>query len=385
MSDYLYYCAKCNSLIADKYEDDDVPCDDCWGKTTPLHITEDEWGSMTDVDKTALLEKYRNPQPQVQKKRASVNKQQTKTTNTQKTKKVSNKAQTYETPEKDYYDRISGLSITSFVLSFFIGVVGIILGIIDLTKDDGRKKGLSIAAISIGGVSLIALICLSIFSFSTGSFAFGKSEAVKNVEQMIADIGTVTLDSGGRISEAETAYESLSEENKSKVSNYYTLLEARSKFDSLGIKITLDNYEKYLSVSCKKKLSGAIDFGQAMGTGRNAGTYVYTQIDFQLEVSGKSKNYDYNDVIVTAKINGHYVPFSQDVEKKINKGTLSLDEYYKSHMEPLDLTLIANTDILGNGTDTKSISIPSNYWVMDSSATTGFEIVEISGTMTPVN
>ena len=29
MSDFLYYCAKCNSLVADTYEDDDLACEKC--------------------------------------------------------------------------------------------------------------------------------------------------------------------------------------------------------------------------------------------------------------------------------------------------------------------------------------------------------------------
>ena len=54
------------------------------------------------------------------------------------------------------------LSIVAFILSFFscTSLVGIILGIIDLAKNKGHKKGLSIAAIVIGCVFLIAPILL---------------------------------------------------------------------------------------------------------------------------------------------------------------------------------------------------------------------------------
>lgn len=381
MSDFLYYCAKCNSLIADKYENDDVTCDDCWGRMTPLHITEDNWSNMSDSDKTALLDKYRNPQPQVQKKRPSSTNQHSNSK--QRAKKISNSDRSYNTQEKDYYDRISGLSITSFVFSFFISIVGIILGIIDLTKNDGRKKGLSIAAISVGGAMFLITIVLSILSFSTNTLFFGKSEAVKNVEQEINAIGNVTLDSEEMISTAEKAYDALTEEEKLKVQNYSTLLEARQQVDSLGIKLTLDNYEKYLNVSCARKLTDGIDFGLAMGSNK-IGSAVYRQIDYSLSVSGKSQNYDYNDVVVTAVITGYYVPYSQAVHKKINKREITNEDYFKSHMEPIAVELTADTDILGRGSDNKSYTIPNNEWVHDTSVSIGYEITDISGTMTPV-
>ena len=38
MSDYLYYCGKCNSLVADDYEDDDIACEKCGARMSPLHI-----------------------------------------------------------------------------------------------------------------------------------------------------------------------------------------------------------------------------------------------------------------------------------------------------------------------------------------------------------
>lgn len=186
MSDYLFYCAKCNSLIADKYENDDVTCDDCWGRMTPLHITEDDWSSMSDADKTALLDKYRNPQPQVQKKRPSSTNQHSNSK--QRAKKISNSDQSYNTQEKDYYDRISGLSITSFVFSFFIGLVGIILGIIDLTKNDGRKKGLSIAAVSIGAISLVGAIILSFVYLPIGGKAKASDEVIYQEAESIVSV-----------------------------------------------------------------------------------------------------------------------------------------------------------------------------------------------------
>lgn len=55
----------------------------------------------------------------------------------------------------------------------------------------------------------------------------GKSEAVKNVEDMIDSIGTVTADSLTAIDAAMEAYEALTEEEVEKVENYSVLAEAR--------------------------------------------------------------------------------------------------------------------------------------------------------------
>lgn len=72
---------------------------------------------------------------------------------------------------------------------------------------------------------LLALImCLSLC-------ACGKSEAVKNVEVLIAAIGEVTLDSEAAIVAAETAYNALTDEEKAKVENIAMLTEAREVLD----------------------------------------------------------------------------------------------------------------------------------------------------------
>nr|MCR5688598.1 hypothetical protein [Lachnospiraceae bacterium] len=68
--------------------------------------------------------------------------------------------------DSEYYDRFSPMSIVAFILSFFgcLGIVGVILGIIDLTKKDGRKRGLSIAAIILGGIIIISSVGVGILA-----------------------------------------------------------------------------------------------------------------------------------------------------------------------------------------------------------------------------
>ena len=63
--------------------------------------------------------------------------------------------------------------------------------------------------------------------------ACGKSDAVINVETLIAEIGEVKLDNEEPIKKAEEAYASLPDEEKSDVETYDQLTAARDKFEKL--------------------------------------------------------------------------------------------------------------------------------------------------------
>lgn len=211
--------------------------------------------------------------------------------------------------------------------------------------------------------------------------ACGKSTETKEVEKMISTIGKVSFDSIDQIEKAESAYNSLTDKEKSQVGNYNILLEARKTYESLGIQLTVENYEEYLDFSCSRKLTGAIDYGQAMGIDNNVGTNVYTAIETWATVKGKSSNYDYNNVEVTVKVTGYYVPYSQDIMKKINRNELKLEDYFMENMEPIDVTLKINTDIIGEGSASNIINIPEGYWIMDVSAEMSYEVIDVTGIM----
>lgn len=67
--------------------------------------------------------------------------------------------------------------------------------------------------------------------------ACGKSQAVKETEKAINDIGTVSLSSGDAIKKAEKLMSVLTESEKEKVSNRLTLIDARETFDKLASEI----------------------------------------------------------------------------------------------------------------------------------------------------
>lgn len=77
---------------------------------------------------------------------------------------------------------------------------------------------------------LVFVMCLSLC-------ACGKSEAVKNVETLIDDIGTISAASGSAIAAAESAYNALSEEEQREVENI-------AQLETLKVE-----YEEYMTSS----------------------------------------------------------------------------------------------------------------------------------------
>ena len=63
--------------------------------------------------------------------------------------------------------------------------------------------------------------------------ACGKSEAAKAVDDQIAAIGEVTLESEAAISEAEAAVDALSEEDRKQLDNTDQLEQARADYEAL--------------------------------------------------------------------------------------------------------------------------------------------------------
>ena len=80
------------------------------------------------------------------------------------------------------------------------------------------KKILSIIVCSVLLLSLVGCV---------------KSDAAKNVDELIAGIGEVTLESEEKITSAEEAYEALTDKEKGQIENKNNLDEARNKYNVL--------------------------------------------------------------------------------------------------------------------------------------------------------
>jgi len=61
---------------------------------------------------------------------------------------------------------ISALSIIAFIFAFIVPIAGLIMGIIDLCITDGRKKGLSIAAVVISALATVVFVVAVILPMS---------------------------------------------------------------------------------------------------------------------------------------------------------------------------------------------------------------------------
>lgn len=159
MSDYLYYCAKCNSLVSYPEDGAEVVCESCHGKMAPLHLDMDAWDAMPVEKQAELLGKFQMQQ--------TVTSQKAVAEQSAGAHQEPAAGPAVEQGPTSYAGRFSKMSIVGFILSFFgcTSIAGVTLGIIDLLKKDGRKRGLAIAAIAIGGVitALEAAIILELF------------------------------------------------------------------------------------------------------------------------------------------------------------------------------------------------------------------------------
>ncbi len=94
----------------------------------------------------------------------------------------------------------------------------------------------------------------------------GKSEAAKAVDQMISEIGEVTVNSGGHISAAEEAVAALDEEDRQQLENLDSLEKARETCDSLILESEADKIEEVISAIGTVTL----DSGDAISAAANA-------------------------------------------------------------------------------------------------------------------
>ena len=105
---------------------------------------------------------------------------------------------------------------------------------------------------------LIATLLVSVFCLSL--YSCGKSTEVVAFENLVKEIGTVSLDDEVAISAAELSYSLLSDEDKEDASKYHdVLLEKRAKYDELVV-------EAQLKAEQEKRLNSVINLIDAIGT-----------------------------------------------------------------------------------------------------------------------
>ena len=207
---YLYYCKKCNAFeMANTDSDPTVRHWDCAQKCLPLYVTDDAWRRLSSQERGDLIrqavameesgasrKKSKAPvapvqpvsnsdaafnqafaqQPQGGQLQSRGNQLQLQSNqlqplNNQQMAQGNLQQGNFQQPQGDLQagpepsgmqGRVSGMSITAFimVMTGFLTLIGFILALVDVCKKDGRKKGLSIAALILSSLEVIAVIAL---------------------------------------------------------------------------------------------------------------------------------------------------------------------------------------------------------------------------------
>ena len=159
MKEYVYFCKNCRRLEVDTADNRPFRCEECGGKFQPLHITVPEWKAATPEERRDIV----NRSVRKETSRNNINRKQDSNVNV-----IADSNEGALDKIKAFIEKISvgeegknsKLAIVGFVLSFFsfLSIFGLVAGIIDLLKKDGRKKGLSIATVCISVIMLLASI-----------------------------------------------------------------------------------------------------------------------------------------------------------------------------------------------------------------------------------
>lgn len=193
-------CAGCKylDLVDENFE---IRCPRCSGRMVPLGIRSNEWNELGEDEKDSIIRRFlpgmkqdapaanenvsgdnsesgpagdtpavtrtagataRRNSKYVSVQPSGRASEQTSGNSSEATSQHTENATVSAGEQRAASGRISKLSVISFILSVTgcLCLVGIILGIIDLTRKDGRKRGMSVAAVIIGAIMLIVSVIL---------------------------------------------------------------------------------------------------------------------------------------------------------------------------------------------------------------------------------
>ena len=125
-------------------------------------------------------------------------------------------------------------------------------------------------------------VLISVLLILAFIFTACRSEAAKKADDLINDIGTVSLDSGSAIESAEEAVDHLSDEEKESLKNYTILTEARKTYDDL---VDKENVRKVMEAIDSLNLESENDYSQIQAVEN-----MFNQLEERLKT--QVKNYD---------------------------------------------------------------------------------------------
>lgn len=151
--------------------------------------------------------------------------------------------------------------------------------------------------------------------------------------------------------------------------------------NSNEVKLTLENYSKYLSITARVNDPSAFDGGGLNVQSKNNGAgipydggntyYVYNYLNQNVFVEGASTNFNYNDISVTVRFTGTYKTVDIQTSEWDSGNEFSSD-------------VIVECDIAGKGGKSEKFTGNGGYLLRDM-ADIKWEVVAISGTVTPAN
>lgn len=146
--------------------------------------------------------------------------------------------------------------------------------------------------------------------------------------------------------------------------------------------LTVENYKDYLNVEINVSTSLSADdnvlaSGAILKDGSRFVGSAFTKLRYWGEVSGASSNFNYKDVKIKARIFGTY-------EGMKNMKDYPFSDYQSIGDIPFEYEAEISTNISGSGKlETVYVDIPDDVCTDDSLINSDFEIIEISGTVSP--
>ena len=146
--------------------------------------------------------------------------------------------------------------------------------------------------------------------------------------------------------------------------------------NSNEIQLTVDNYSRYLDVSIG--MNGSINNKHLLSPGVDIGNVIlnesYEAWTAYINVKGLSTNFNYNDIRIIAKTTAKQTVYEKVFPNKIN--------YDNPQILNLEYTFDITLDIAGNGQEvSETCFLPNELVALYFEEE--FEIIEISGTVTP--
>ena len=238
-----------------------------------------------------------------------------------------------------------------------------------------KKSGLEVFKRCLVLTILGCMICIILIGCSGGT-SKKPDEATLIVIDEINRLENADVVSLEELEKAKERYNSLTDNQKEKVTNYATLLKLEDNYEEVGkIPLTPENYSDYLKIGYKNSFFKEI--------GWEGDNKVYKNMEVIVAALGVSDEYEFENVKIEVKVGGGYYPLSNLSGAKygLRAGTSWVD---------IDETVSFSCDGKGNGSESSIISVSDSKYGEGAFSTDSshspeisLSVISISGTVLP--